>query len=156
MISPVHRHDRGPGRDEQSREWSPGIVRLDGWGGFAAWAVVGALFSFSVLGAASIGLFVFPVALLALFVALWLVRAWPGIASGIVGLASLILLVGILNLGSTPCPSSGSGMSYGGPGTGAMSTSCGGWDPVPWLLVGVVLAGAGFSVYALARSRTEG
>lgn len=133
---------------------SPETVPLDGWGGFAAWAFVGALFSFSVLGAASIGLFVFPVALLSLLVARWVLRVWPEIAGGLVGLAALILLVGISNLGSTPCPSSGSGMSHGGGGPGT-SSSCGGWDPVPWLVVGLVLAGTGFGVYVLARWRSR-
>jgi hypothetical protein len=123
--------------------------RLAGWGGFGAWALVGALFSLSLLGAASIGLFIFPVAVLALVVATGTVRRWPEIAGLLEGMAALTLLVGISNLGSTPCPESGSHTV--GPGEAGTTWSCGGWDPLPWLLVGLAVAAAGVAVYALAR-----
>ena len=127
----------------------------EGWGAFAAWALVGALLGFSVLGAASIGLFVLPMALLALGVTAGTARVWPEIAGMLEGVASLSLFVGLVNLYSTPCPSSGSGHVHtgGGPGTGTTSFSCGGLDPSPWLLVGLALAGAGFAVYGLGRPR---
>lgn len=127
----------------------------EGWAAFAAWAFVGALLSFSVLAAASIGLFVLPAALLALAVTSWTVRVWPEIVGTLEGVAAPILVVGLANLGSTPCPSSGSGHVHpgGGPGTGTTSFSCGGLDPSPWLLAGVGMAAAGFAAYALARER---
>lgn len=126
--------------------------RAEGWAGFAAWGLVGALFSLSVLGAASIGLFVLPVAVLALMVVVWLVRVWPEIAGMLEGAAALSLFVALSNLGSTPCPSSGSGVHVGG-GAGGTSFSCGGLDPMPWLLVGLALAGAGLGIYVLSRAR---
>lgn len=53
-------------RDERA-DWALSTAgRRTGWIGFSAWALVGALFGLSVLGAASIGLFVMPVALVAL------------------------------------------------------------------------------------------
>lgn len=128
-------------------------LRAEGWAAFAAWALVGALLSFSVLGAASIGLFVLPAALLALAVVGWTVRVWPEIAGMLVGVAALSLFVGLVNLGSTPCPASGSGFVSADGRTGTTS-SCGGLDPSPWLLVGVALAGAGLAVFALARDRS--
>lgn len=127
---------------------------VEGWAGFAAWALPGVLLTLSVLGAASIGLFVLPVALLSLAVVAWAVRGWPEIAGLLEGAAALGLFVGLANLGSTPCPSSGSGSVQVGPGTGRTSFSCGGLDPTPWLLVGLALAGIGVAVYALARART--
>jgi len=119
----------------------------------AAWALVGALLGFSVLGAASIGLFVLPAALLALAVTVWTVRVWPEIAGMLVGAGALSLFVGLVNLGSTPCPSSGSGSVRVGGGTGITSFSCGGLDPSPWLLAALGLSAAGFAFYALARER---
>ncbi len=124
-----------------------------GWSGFSVWALVGALFSLSVLGAASIGLFVLPVAVVALVLACVFVRAWPEITGLLEGAAALSLFVGMANLHATPCPSSGSGAVHiGRPGEGTFS--CGGLDPMPWLLVGTVLAGAGLISYSLARLRS--
>jgi len=125
----------------------------EGWAGFAAWAVPGALLSLSFVGAASIGLFVLPVALLAVLVVGWTVRVWPELAGLLVGVAALSLLVGAANLGSTPCPSTGSGSVHVGDGTGRTSYSCGGLDPSPWLVVGLALAGLGVAVYLWARPR---
>jgi hypothetical protein len=131
-----------------SRMWT-----ASGWGGFAAWAFVGALFSLSFLGAASIGLFLLPAALLALLVVSWFVRLWPEIAGVLEGAAALSLFVGISNLGTTPCPASGSHTVRVGADPGA-TWSCGGMEPLPWLLVGFALAGVGVGVYALARIRS--
>ena len=122
-------------------------LRLQGWGGFAAWSGAGALVGISLIGAASIGLFVLPAAVLACAAAGSFVRPWPEVTGVIVGLASPVLLVGALNVGSTPCPSSGTATSAG------PTVSCGGFDPVPWLVVGSVLAGIGLTTYLRARAR---
>ena len=130
-----------------------GACRLGGWGGFAVWVFVGALFSFSFLGAASIGLFVLPVALAALGLTCVFVRTWPEITGLLLGAAALSLFVGSANLNSTPCPSSGSGAVHvGRPGE---TFSCGGRDPTLWLVVGVTLAGVSVGGYGLARSRGD-
>lgn len=126
-------------------------ARIHGWGGFAAWALVGALFSLSVLGAASIGLFVMPLALLALLVAGRTVQRWPDMAGVLAGVAGLTLFVAIANRSSTPCPGSGSSSIRVGGNAGGASFACGGLDPLPWLSVGVALAAAAFAVYGLAR-----
>jgi hypothetical protein len=126
--------------------------RTGGWGGFAVWALVGALFSLSFLGAASIGLFVLPAALVALGLTAVFIRAWPEGTGVVLGVAALLLFVGSANLHSTPCPSSGSGTVHvGRPGEGTFS--CGGWDPAPWLVAGIVLAGISVGFYVLARGR---
>ncbi len=126
--------------------------RAAGWGGFGAWGAIGALLAVSLLGAASIGLFVFPLALLGLWLVATRVRAWPEMAGVLEGVAALSLFVGIANLGSTPCPAAGSGTLKRGGGVPSGS-SCGGFDPLPWLLVGLALAVIGLFSYVVARER---
>ncbi|MDQ4098345.1 MAG: hypothetical protein M3144_10825 [Actinomycetota bacterium] len=127
-------------------------VKFEGWGGFAAWAFVGALLSLSFLGAASIGLFILPVALLALLLVTLMVRPWPEGAGLLEGMAALVLFVGLAHVGSTPCPETGSHTVL--VGEEGRTWSCGGWEPLPWLLVGLALAAVGLAVYALARYRS--
>ncbi len=121
------------------------------WGGFAVWAGVGALFGLSGIAMPSFGLLV-----LVLTVAVVALRAGrhlqvlPDVAGFLPGAGSLSLFVGLANLNSTPCPSSGSG--FAGPGATGPISSCGGFDPLPWLLIGVVLAATGFALF-LARRR---
>ena len=132
------------------------MYMASGWGGFLVWAFVGALFSLSFLGAASIGLFVLPVALVALGLTSRFVRRGPELAGLLLGAAVLSLYVGLANLGSRPCPSSGSGSGFVHVGTSERATSsCGGWNPRPWLLVGVTLAGSSVAAYSLARRRED-
>ncbi len=108
-----------------------------------AWGFAGALLTFSAVAAASLGLFVLPVALIVPAIMakrVGPVRRGTAVAGALAGAAAVVLFVGVANLGSTPCPSSGSGAIGSGGFTGA--TSCGGFDPWPWLAVGFVLAGA--------------
>ena len=130
-------------------EGGPGVA---GWGGFGAWAAIGALLALSLLGDASIGLFVFPLALLGLWLVGSRVRAWPEMAGVLEGVAALNLFVGIANLGSTPCPAAGSGTVQRGGGP-ASASSCGGFDPLPWLVVAVALAVIGLLTFVVARER---
>ena len=128
-----------------------GAPGATGWPAFGVWSIVGALFGLSVVGAASIGLFVLPVGFVAAALAWVSVRAWPEITGVLLGLAGPLLLVGLANLGSTPCPSSGAGSV--GPGVPA-TPSCGGLEPTPWLAAGLALASAGLVAYSLGRSRS--
>ncbi len=125
---------------------------MAGSSGFMAWAAIGTLLALSLLGAASIGLFVFPLGLPGLWLVARRVRAWPEMAGVLEGVAALSLFVGIANLGSTPCPAAGSGTVQRGGGVPSGS-SCGGFDPLPWLLVGVALAVIGLFTYVVARER---
>jgi hypothetical protein len=124
--------------------------RMVGLGGWAAWAGVGALLSFSVLAAASIGLFVAPAALAALAATCVFVRLWPEVTGVFEGAAAVSLFVGLANLGTTRCPDTGAGRAtQATPGT----FSCGGLDPTPWLWATVILAGVGVLAYSLCRAR---
>jgi hypothetical protein len=118
-----------------------------GWGWFAAWVGAGALLSFALVSAASVGLFVLPFALLSFWA---IARAAPpgrtafGLASG----AGLVcLLVWALNRDSRPCPESGESTVA----PGATSVECGGFDALPFLLAGLVLTLAGPALFAAAR-----
>ena len=124
---------------------------MAGWRGFAAWAVVGALLALSLWGAASIGLFVFPLAVLGVVLVRRRARPWPEAAGMLEGVAALSLFVGTANLGSSPCPAAGSGTVNLGAGAGGGS-ACGGMEPLPWLLVGLALAATGLFVGARRRT----
>ena len=121
------------------------------WGGFALWAGVGALFGLSAIAMPSVGLsvLVLTVAVVALL-RVGHLQVWPDVAGFLPGAGALFLFVGLANLNSTPCPSSGSG--FAGPGATGPISSCGGFDPWPWLLIGVVLTATGFALF-LARRR---
>lgn len=112
---------------------------------FFAWAAVGAAACVAVLSALSIGVFVAPVVIIAVFALLRWPRsrtiAWFGAVSG----AGLVLLyIAYLN--------------RGGPGE-VCSTIPGGescnteWSPWPWFGAGVALAVFGVAAFALFRSR---
>jgi formate hydrogenlyase subunit 3/multisubunit Na+/H+ antiporter MnhD subunit len=120
-----------------------------GWGWFAAWAGAGVPLAFSLARALSIGLFVLPFALLAL----WAIfrRSPPrttafGLASG-AGLVCLVIWA--LNTGSSPCPERGT-MTVP---PGGVEEECGGLYALPFLVAGIVLTLVGLALFAAARRR---
>ena len=116
---------------------------------FGAWLAVGAAFALSVLGAPSIGLFVLPVALVLLVI---VVRRSPHLpeAIGLVsGIGVMLLLVAFRNRDYEPCTN---GFQRLAPGQ--QSVSCGGWNPHPWLYLGLAVTAAGVLAY-LAASRAR-
>lgn len=103
------------------------------------WVVAWSLLCLAVLSLPSFGLFIAPVALVALGAAAWRAdenAAGPGFA---IGVALPLLAIGLMNLGYTPCPEDGVLTIE----PGEDSAECGGWNPVPWLVAGGVLAGLG-------------
>ena len=108
------------------------------WGWFAAWWLIGGLWSVNLLGIATVGLFVLPVSLAATAI---LARRSHG--AGVLGLLSGLGLpmfyVAYLN--------------RDGPGNVCSSTSGGGqtcvqeWSPWPWLAAAVVLTVAGLLLF---------
>jgi len=99
-------------------------MRREGWLVFAAWVLAGALLVFSLLSAASIGLFVLPVAAIAVWLALRFGRTWPETLGIVSGVGAVCLLIALLSR-----------------------------DAMPWLVAGVALLTAGVVAYALARRR---
>jgi hypothetical protein len=98
-------------------------------GRFWLWALAGGLLTFSVVGAASIGLFVLPLALAAIWFAFRAGRVWPEALGTLAGAAAVCFLIGYLQ--SEP----------------------GGFDSLPWFVAGCVLAPTGMVGYALLARR---
>ena len=111
------------------------------WGWFGAWLAVGAACTVSFVGAASIGLFVLPIAVAATALVAWR-SSLRGVCGMIAGLGLPLLYVAYLN--------------RGGPGN-VCTTITGGqdciqeFDPWPWLIAGVLLVVAGVVVFVHSR-----
>jgi hypothetical protein len=124
--------------------------RWTGWQAFVVWSVTGALLVFSFLGALSIGFFVFPFALLALFVSTKRASVWPEATGVVAGAGAVSLVIAFLNRDYNPCPESG--VLTIPPGeTG--SIECGGFDPTPWLIVGITLVSVSVLAHVFIRAR---
>ena len=118
-----------------------------GWQSFAEWALALALLSFALIGAATIGMFVFPFAVLALVLAERRNRPWPeSLMGGLVGIGSVLLFVAYRNRDYASC-------RRGFPMRLAHGElfSCGGFDPMPWLAIGALLTAAGFVGYFVSK-----
>jgi hypothetical protein len=97
--------------------------------GFWLWALAGFFVTFSLVSAASIGLFVLPVAAASVWAASRWSRPWPeGLGLG-VGAAAVCFLIAWIQ------------------------REPGGLDPTSWLLAGTVLALVGIVGYALLTRR---
>jgi len=96
---------------------------------FWLWGLAGALLTLSLLGAASIGIFVLPFALLALWLAARTRRVWPEALGGLAGIAGVCLFIAWIQRGG------------------------GGLDSISWLVAGAVLGVLGIGGYALATRR---
>jgi hypothetical protein len=117
-----------------------------GWRWFAAWGLAGGLLFFAILTGFSIGLFVLPFAALAVWFVGRSAARWPEMLGVALGGAAVCLAVAAANWDYTPCPDGPITLS-----PGEASFSCGGFDPMPWLLAGIVLGVAGPLGYLLAR-----
>lgn len=121
-------------------------MRPSGWRWFCAWAFAGGLLVFALLSGASIGFLVLPFAALALWLVGRTARVWPEILGSLAGAGAFCLAIAASSRDYVACPDGPIAL-----GPGEESFSCGGLDPVPWLIAGVVLAAAGPVLYALAR-----
>ena len=118
------------------------------WPSFFAWPIIGATLSFSVLGAMTIGIFVFPFAIAGLLA----LRKWGGNQKSSVGLISgaglPVLYIAYLNR-------QGPGMVCGSYGNGGEQCTQE-YSPWPFLLVGAILVALGVVLFIRLRRRTEG
>jgi hypothetical protein len=113
---------------------------------FGAWLAVGAALTIGFLAGFSFGLFVLPFALAALVV---VVRRSPHLpeATGFVsGIGVTLLLIAFVNRDYEPCPANGVLKLQ----PGQQSVSCGGFDPHPWLYLGIAVIAAGATAYLVA------
>ncbi len=118
------------------------------WAWFFAWFAVGATYALSILGAATIGIFVLPVAVAATVI----LAKRPGSRRSLLGLVSGLSLplfyVAYLN--------------RSGPGTVCNTLRGGGehcsdqWNPWPWFAVATVLFLAGFAIRSVKGNDEHG
>ena len=124
-----------------------------GWGALLEWAFAFALLALTVIGAASIGIFVAPFAIVAMIVSIRRNRDWPEAPlGGLVGIGALCLFIAYQNRHEYPaCPPLGTRIRV----ARGEHFAChgGGLDPLPWLLIGLALAGAGLLGYLIFRHR---
>jgi hypothetical protein len=104
-------------------------MHVNGCWRFWAWGLAGALIAFSLIAAASVGVFVLPFAALALAFAVRRTRDRAEMFGGLVGPAGVCLLIAWIQRGP------------------------GGFDAGPWLVAGIVLAVAGLAGYAVFARR---
>jgi uncharacterized membrane protein len=105
------------------------VKHLGGCGRFWLWAVAGALVAFSLIAAASIGLFILPVAGLVTLLAVRRTRSRAEMLGGFVGAGAVCGLIAMLQRG---------------PGS---------LDARPWIIAAVVLAAVGLVGYAVLERR---
>jgi hypothetical protein len=117
---------------------------------FGAWLAVGAALTLSFLTGFSIGLFVLPFALALLVVVVRRSPHLPEAAGFVSGVGVVLLLVAFLNRDYEPCPANGILRLQ----PGEQSASCGGFDPHPWLYLGIAVTAAGAVAY-LAASKVR-
>jgi hypothetical protein len=123
-----------------------------GWRAFAEWALGVALLSFAVLGAASIGVFILPFALLSLLIVARRNREWPEAMGGLTGIGGVCLFVAVGKWDYTPCPTGI--VLYSALERYHGRFSCGGSGPMPWLAIGLLLTVTGIVMYWIARRRS--
>ncbi len=125
---------------------SPQTLSRLPWVWFTAWLLVGAGYAVSIVGIASIGLFVLPLPVLATVLLVRRQLATSGLPGLISGLGVPLLYVAYLN--------------RAGPGT-ICTTVTGGqecndeWSPWPWLAVGVILLALGVAVFVRRQRRAS-
>jgi hypothetical protein len=122
-----------------------------GWEPLGEWAVAFGLLALALIGAATIGVFIFPFAILALIVAARRNRSLPeALMGGLVGVGSIFLFVAYRNRSYLPCPQGPMRLAHG------QHFSCGGFDPMPWLTIGLGLIASGFAGYLVSRRKYPG
>jgi len=121
------------------------------WTAFLAWTVAGGLLALSALSILSIGVFVLPLAVVALVLVGRRASRWPEGMRVLAGTGVLCFVVAFLSRDYSPCPESGVLTIP----AGATSVECGGRDPLPWLVVGSVILGASVGAHAFLRRRRE-
>ena len=121
-------------------------LRLDqsvGWPAFRLYVLAGGLLSFGLVAAASIGLFVIPFGVFLFGLLIAYAPDWRDRWGAVAGVGAVGVLIGLLNLNSSPCPEVG--WVVVGPGEG--SYSCGGLEAWPWLVVGALIVATALVMY---------
>jgi hypothetical protein len=121
------------------------VIPPTGWWRFAAWVFAGGLTAFAWLTGFSIGLFLLPFAVLTIWLVARKGRIWPEILGMVSGLGVIGLVIAAINREGDSCRTTEE--------NGGITITCGGIDPRPWLVGGLVLIAAGVLLFAFARRR---
>lgn len=123
-----------------------------GWLWFVAWAISGALLTVGVVGSFGVLVLVLPIGALSALVLILTARSWPELLGVGSGIGSLALGIAFLNRNSSPCPVEPTTVTRI---PGYQPPDCGGVDPVPWLMAGMILILATVAAYAWARHTSD-
>jgi hypothetical protein len=124
------------------------VIPPTGWWRFAAWVFAGGLTAFAWITGFSIGLFLLPLAVLAIWFVARKSRIWPEILGLVGGLGVVGLVIAAINHEGPGCRTTEE--------AGGITVTCGGLDPKPWLVGGLLLLAAAPALYALARRKGQG
>jgi hypothetical protein len=119
--------------------------------GFVAWAAAAALAALAVAAAPSFGILLLPVAAAMVVATARRIRVWPEAFGVLEGLAAIALVIGLRNLGSSPCPTTGELILS----PGQHEVTCGGLEPAPFLVAALILAMVGLAGYRRAGQATR-
>ncbi len=139
---------------ERRRATLPRAIARHSVQGFASWALAGFLGTGALLSLLSIGLLLLPLAIVAVFFAARRFAIGVATIGSIAGAGLVFVGIGIVNLGTQPCPAGPFVLAPGQLG----GVECGGPDPVPWLLVGLacILVAVFVTVWLKRRTHRQG
>jgi nitrate reductase NapE component len=124
-----------------------------GWLWFVAWAISGALLAVGIVGSFGVLVIVLPIGALSALVLILTARSWPEVLGVGSGIGSLALGIAFLNRNYSPCPDA---PTTGIRLPGHRPPDCGGIDPLPWLMAGMVLLLGSVAAYAWAQAHSRG
>ena len=126
-------------------------MKHTGWPWFFAWAIAGVGAGLQV---SAIGILLLPLTLAWLYFLLRTSRATPEALGVLEGVAAVCFFVVAVNADYWTCPSSGEIVHNSG-GSAVSIDSCGGLNPWPWLIVGLVLSVVAPLAYRRMRRQVE-
>lgn len=121
-------------------------MRTTGWLGFGLWAVPGVVVGLQV---SAIGVLLLPVGLVATILLAKFTRGWPEVLGILLGIAAACFLIVALNADYWSCPPSGEVITR--TQDSVTVASCGGLNPWPWLIAGLIFAIGGAVGYGVAK-----
>ena len=117
-----------------------------GWPGFLAWSLGGALASFSFAAAASVGLFIMPLAVALIYLLTRYATNSRDRWGFVAGMGGVLVFLGVLNIDYRPCSDSPVVVlqSEG-------SSSCGGFDGRVFFVIGLAVIATALIFYYRSR-----
>ena len=121
------------------------LEETTGWRAYFAFVLAGALLSFGLAGAASVGLFVLPIGVVLFGLGIAYAPDTRDRWGVLAGVGAVGVLIGALNFNYQPCGEGPTILNDEG------TYSCGGFDGRPWLAVGMLMIGVSLALYHRRR-----